>query len=143
MPSPTEKNLEKIANDMGIALYQRFSVQEASLFLRISATEVQKLIKHNHISFIQTSKKQVDFFGFQLLEYLLNHVKTNTQKPVKQTETTDRILRAKEVISLTGLSRTTIWRLEKQGEFPARVSLGGNRVGWRLSEINHWIGTRV
>ncbi|PIE46016.1 MAG: DNA-binding protein [Gammaproteobacteria bacterium] len=62
---------------------------------------------------------------------------------MKQTETTDRILRAKEVISLTGLSRTTIWRLEKQGEFPARVSLGGNRVGWRVSEINHWIGTRV
>lgn len=64
---------------------------------------------------------------------------------MKQPETSDRILRAKEVIKITGLSRTrtTIWRLETSGEFPSRVSLGGNRIGWRLSEINRWIGTRV
>ncbi len=141
--TPSEKDLENIANGMGISLYQRFSVQEASLFLRINIAEVQKLIKHNKISFIQVNKKQVDFFGYQLLEYLLNSVKTNAPQPMKPSETTDRILRAKEVVQLTGLSRTTIWRLENKGEFPRRVSLGGNRVGWRLSEINSWIGTRV
>lgn len=136
-------DLEQMANSMGISLYQRFSVQEASLFLRVSIDEVQKLIKQNRISFIQVNKAQVDFFGYQLLEHLLASVKNNPQPPVKQPETTERILKAHEVHTMTGLSRTTIWRLENKGEFPARVSLGGNRVGWRLSEINHWMGTRV
>lgn len=139
----TDNDLEQIANSMGISLYQRFSVQEASLFLRISIDEVQKLIKQNRISFIQVNKNQVDFFGYQLLEHLLASVKNNPTPPVKQPETIERILKAHEVHTMTGLSRTTIWRLENKGEFPARVSLGGNRVGWRLSEINHWMGTRV
>lgn len=138
----TENELAKIAEGMGISLYQRFSVQEASLFLRVNLDEVQKLVKQNHISFIQTNKNQVDFFGYQLLEHLLNKVKTNPQPRLKQVETTERILKAREIHTMTGLSRTTIWRLENKGEFPFRVSLGGNRVGWRLSEIKHWMDTR-
>lgn len=138
----TENELAKIADGMGISLYQRFSVQEASLFLRVNIDEVQKLVKQNHISFIQTNKNQVDFFGYQLLEHLLNKVKTNPQPTLKQAETTERILKAREIHTMTGLSRTTIWRLENKGEFPRRVSLGGNRVGWRLSEIKNWMDTR-
>jgi prophage regulatory protein len=51
----------------------------------------------------------------------------------------DKILREKEVFSITGLSRSTRWRLEKAGLFPPRRSLGNNSVGWLDSEINHWI----
>jgi prophage regulatory protein len=52
------------------------------------------------------------------------------------------ILRTAAVIRITGLSRTTLWRLEGQGEFPARVRLGANSVGWREEEIARWIDTR-
>jgi predicted DNA-binding transcriptional regulator AlpA len=52
------------------------------------------------------------------------------------------ILRTADVIRRTGLSRTTLWRLERQGEFPARVRLGANSVGWREEEIARWIDTR-
>jgi prophage regulatory protein len=52
------------------------------------------------------------------------------------------ILRTAAVIQLTGLSRTTLWRLERQGEFPARVRLGLNSVGWLEEEIARWIDTR-
>lgn len=51
-----------------------------------------------------------------------------------------RILRVAEVIARSGLSRGTIWRLEKDGKFPARVRLGGNSVGWREDEFVKWIG---
>jgi len=34
------------------------------------------------------------------------------------------ILRTAAVIRLTGLSRTTLWRLERQGEFPAESAWG-------------------
>ena len=31
------------------------------------------------------------------------------------------MLRISDVTRLTGLSRTTLWRLERQGQFPTRV----------------------
>ena len=52
------------------------------------------------------------------------------------------ILRTAAVIRLTGLSRTTLWRLERQGDFPERVRLGLNSVGWREEEIARWIDAR-
>jgi len=52
------------------------------------------------------------------------------------------ILNAKEVVKKTGLSRTTIWRLERQGEFPLRVSLSARRVGWNEEEITKWLESR-
>jgi prophage regulatory protein len=53
-----------------------------------------------------------------------------------------KFLRQSEVTGRTRLSRTTIWRRERAGTFPARRSLGPNSVGWLEDEINHWIETR-
>ena len=50
-----------------------------------------------------------------------------------------KILRIAEVEKKTGLSRTTIWRREKAGAFPARKELGTNTVGWLESEVDKWI----
>jgi len=54
----------------------------------------------------------------------------------------DKIIRSKEVQELTGLSRTTIWRMERTGKFPARVALSTSNVGWRLSDIQKWIRSK-
>ncbi|HIJ25790.1 MAG: AlpA family phage regulatory protein [Gammaproteobacteria bacterium] len=54
----------------------------------------------------------------------------------------ERIVRAKELQELTGLSRTTLWRMERKGEFPDRVPLSGSSVGWRYSEVMEWMRTR-
>jgi prophage regulatory protein len=53
-----------------------------------------------------------------------------------------KILRARQVTSTTGLSRTTLWRLERRGDFPRRVRLGPNSTGWIESEIQEWIKSR-
>jgi len=50
-----------------------------------------------------------------------------------------QILAEPEVQRLTNLSRTTRWRLEREGKFPRRLRLSGNRVGWRADEIQAWI----
>jgi len=39
-------------------------------------------------------------------------------------------LRINEIKTRTGLSRSTIWRLEREGLFPARKRLGKRAVGW-------------
>ncbi len=52
------------------------------------------------------------------------------------------ILRTNDVTQKTGLSRTTLWRLERKGDFPKRIRLGANSVGWREEEIEAWIDRR-
>ena len=54
----------------------------------------------------------------------------------------DRMLSCCQVQERTGLSRTTIWRLEQTHQFPARRILAPRRVGWLASEIDHWIAHR-
>ena len=53
-----------------------------------------------------------------------------------------RLLRTKEVATITGLSRMTIYRLERSGVFPARRKLGKNSVAWLDEDITSWIATR-
>jgi predicted DNA-binding transcriptional regulator AlpA len=38
----------------------------------------------------------------------------------------------------TGLSRTTAWRLQKRGEFPAPYAISPGRVGYREDEVEAW-----
>jgi prophage regulatory protein len=42
-----------------------------------------------------------------------------------------------------GLSRTTIWRLERDGLFPKRRLLTGKIVAWDEAEIDEWIKSRI
>jgi len=51
----------------------------------------------------------------------------------------NRILRLPEVISRTGISRSTIYRLIDQGEFPKPFSIIGRAKGWQASDIQIWI----
>jgi len=50
-----------------------------------------------------------------------------------------RVIRKPELLSKVSLSDPTVWRLERAGRFPKRISLGGNSVGWIESEVEGWI----
>ncbi len=51
----------------------------------------------------------------------------------------DTIIRLPEVMTRTGLKRTTLYRLIKLRAFPAQVAMSPNCVGWYLSEVEAWI----
>ena len=53
-----------------------------------------------------------------------------------------KALKLKDVVHLTGLSKVTIWRLEQRGEFPRKLALSPNRVGWLENEVQDWISSR-
>lgn len=44
---------------------------------------------------------------------------------------------------VSGLSRTTAWRLERNGDFPRRRKISANAVGWLKSEIEAWVLSRA
>ena len=55
---------------------------------------------------------------------------------------TDMFIRKNQVKKITGLSDTTIWRLEKARKFPKRRYLSANIRGWLHSEVLAWIESR-
>lgn len=55
----------------------------------------------------------------------------------------DRLLGWRRVKDITGLSRTTAWRLQRAGSFPAPVRISVNRVAWRESELMAWAAART
>lgn len=52
------------------------------------------------------------------------------------------LLRMPDVIRMTGLGRTTIYKLIKEKQFPNQVKISKRSVAWPASEIQRWIGER-
>jgi prophage regulatory protein len=54
-----------------------------------------------------------------------------------------RLLRFREVRQRVGLSRSTITRLQKLGEFPEHVQVTANTIGWVEADIDAWVEARL
>ena len=65
---------------------------------------------------------------------------SDSQLPIS--ETAMRLLRIQEVIRLTGLSRMTIYRFERSGNFPKLRQIGKNTVRWLDEDIDAWMMSR-
>lgn len=50
----------------------------------------------------------------------------------------DRLLPWRKVKDLTGISRTTAWRLQNAGDFPSPVVVSPGRVAWRERDVTAW-----
>ena len=53
-----------------------------------------------------------------------------------------QILRVADLVALLNLSRTTIWRMRRAGEFPQPIRLSANTVGWPAHVIDEWLAER-
>ncbi|UZE97907.1 helix-turn-helix transcriptional regulator [Alkalimarinus alittae] len=51
---------------------------------------------------------------------------------------TAQLLKIPQVTKITGLSRSTIYRLIKDGEFPGPIRITRRRVAWRQDDIQSW-----
>jgi prophage regulatory protein len=54
-----------------------------------------------------------------------------------------KLLRFTAVRERTGLSRSTIWRLERRGAFPRHRVISTNVVAWVEDELVAWIRAKV
>ncbi|WP_108944154.1 helix-turn-helix transcriptional regulator [Shewanella halifaxensis] len=54
-----------------------------------------------------------------------------------------KLIRLKDVITYTGLARSTIYKYIEEGIFPKSVSLGDRAVAWVESEVQEWILERI
>ncbi len=54
-----------------------------------------------------------------------------------------KIIRLKDVMDITGLARSTVYKYVAEGFFPKPVSLGDRCVGWVEAEVHDWILARI
>jgi prophage regulatory protein len=54
-----------------------------------------------------------------------------------------KILRLKQVIEMTGTSKTTIYRWINDGVFPRPINLSAKSVAWLECDINEWIQSKI
>jgi prophage regulatory protein len=52
-----------------------------------------------------------------------------------------RILRLRDVVHLTGLSRSTVYSLIQNEKFPKPLRLSARASGWLLGEVEEWINS--
>ena len=60
-----------------------------------------------------------------------------------ETNIVQRLLRIRDVMTRTGISRPQIYRMMTDGRFPRSVKLSERSVAWRESEVCEWINGRI
>lgn len=54
-----------------------------------------------------------------------------------------RLLRLKDVMQATGLSRSTIYRMVDAGKFPKPICVSERCIAWPDSQVNAWINSKA
>lgn len=69
-----------------------------------------------------------------------NAPNNSTDSPVLERQ---QLLRVRDVIDRTRLSRTAIYKRIREGSFPDSIKVSQRVVAWRESDINRWIAELV
>lgn len=105
----------------------------------------------NAIRELQQVKSHIESFQSQISKRSfvsqstpkLESSQLNTHKEKNVNKSPNDLIRMKEVVRMTGLSRSTLYRLQQLEEFPKAVNLGCRSVAWVRSDINDWIREKI
>ena len=80
-----------------------------------------------------------------VLERLTTTAKPEALPPASHRPSSEapRVLRVADVSKRVGLCRSSVWRMVKEGDFPAPRRLSSRAVGWLEGEIDDWVRSRA
>jgi len=112
-----------------------------------SYLEQLSLKTQNTINGLQLVQKHIDGFKSQFSKRDISE-KTRTQIPLQalsieqpsnRSNQPNDLIKIKEVIQMTSLSRSSIYTLKNTGEFPKPIKLSSHSIAWVRSDIDKWI----
>ena len=68
---------------------------------------------------------------------------SNANGTNKEQAAAPQLLRISQVKAKTGLSRSGIYRLTAQGDFPRRIKLTERASAWNSIEVEKWVADRI
>jgi len=115
--------------------------------VELSTLEMQAFATAIVAEAMKTLAPRLDALESALLQRALPSPEPKAQarqevSPFKPAKPRRDMLRRGDLQEITGLSPSTIARLENKGQFPARVQLSTKRVGWPLAEVERWVEQR-
>ena len=105
----------------------------------------------NTINELQLVKRHIDGFKSQLTKRDISE-QTRANIPeqklsIEQTQIRDKqpsdLIRIKEVMNMTGLSRSSIYTYKNKGEFPNPIQLSARSVAWVRVDVEQWILDKI
>lgn len=119
--------------------------------LLISYLEQSTLRTQNAVSELQLLQKQLN----ELITYFSKYgMPEKTTKPIadlaltiERPQNNDKqpndLIRIKEVMQMTSLSRSSIYVKRNSGDFPSPIQLSSRTVAWVRSDVERWIADRI
>jgi prophage regulatory protein len=52
------------------------------------------------------------------------------------------VVRMSRLVEMIGLSRSTIWKLLSEDQFPNPIRLGSRSIAWRIKDVEEWRQSR-
>ena len=68
---------------------------------------------------------------------------SSTSEPARFPVSDRRLLRLPEVRQKVGLSRSAIYKLIAEGQFPRQIAIGPRTVAWCQEDLERWIEARL
>jgi len=53
--------------------------------------------------------------------------------------TNHQLITRQQVCELLTINNTTLWRIEKNGDFPKKILIGSRRIAYKSAEVEEWI----
>lgn len=135
------KDLENLIN--------KFSEYDDSIFLAEKLRSISKKNEGEDKYYLQECANHIESL-YSFTHEILRRISVdknirgeNIQSLTTQTESKQReFLRLPDVIAMTTLSRSSIYRMESEGKFPARANIGASHmVMWWKDEVSAWIAS--
>ena len=73
----------------------------------------------------------------------MNETATPSPSNSNYMESPNRFVTARDIKALTTLSKPSVDRYERRGDFPKRIRLSYSRVVWRYGEVMDWLDTKA
>ena len=84
-----------------------------------------------------------DWSTFPISSHEFAHILSNLFGTLDEKMSATRVWRLPEVITQTGLSRSTIYEMISRGEFPRQFNLGPRAVGWSSEDVLAWVDSKI
>lgn len=55
----------------------------------------------------------------------------------------NQLIREDALRRLLSISHSTLFRWERDGQFPPRIKIGSSAVAWRLADVEDWLRERT
>jgi prophage regulatory protein len=108
---------------------------------------LQRRPKHDQQSDLESPSAGVPYASSRPMigtrnEHPISVMSTTIDTPVPL-PSGSRILRISQVTAVTGLSRSTIYRLQAEKRFPQSIRIADRAIGWLEADVLAWLETRI